>query len=158
MVSDAKTVEAYLEEVPENRKETMSKLRQIIKSNLPSGFEESMGYGMIGYGIPHQIYPAGYHVTPSEPVPFMGLASQKNFIAIYYMGFMVSNETLNWFQQSYSEIVPTKLDMGKSCIRLKKVENIPYELIAELCQKITVEEYLEKYEKMLDKLKNKKRK
>ncbi len=156
MISDAKTVEAYLEEVPENRKEAMLKLRHIIKTNLPSGFEESMGYGMIGYGIPHRIYPAGYHVTPSEPVPFMGLASQKNFIAIYYMGFMVSNETLNWFQQSYSESVPTKLDMGKSCIRLKKVENIPYELIAELCQKITVEEYLEKYEKMLDKLKNKK--
>lgn len=150
MISKANTVDAYLNELPENRSVVVRKLREIILSNLPKGFEETMSYGMIGYVIPHSIYPDGYHVNPSDPVPFMGLASQKNYVAIYYMGFMISEETLNWFTQTYKVVVPTKLDMGKSCIRLKNLNTIPYELIGELCQKITVKKYLQAYEKVLE--------
>lgn len=150
MISKANTVDAYLNELPENRSVVVRKLREIILSNLPKGFEETMSYGMIGYVIPHSIYPDGYHVNPSDPVPFMGLASQKNYVAIYYMGFMISEETLNWFTQTYNVVVPTKLDMGKSCIRLKNLNTIPYELIGELCQKITVKKYLQVYEKVLE--------
>lgn len=150
MISKANTVDAYLNELPENRSVVVRKLREIILSNLPKGFEETMSYGMIGYVIPHSIYPDGYHVNPSDPVPFMGLASQKNYVAIYYMGFMISKETLNWFTQTYKVVVPTKLDMGKSCIRLKNLNTIPYELIGELCQRITVKKYLQAYEKVLE--------
>jgi hypothetical protein len=110
-----------------------------------------MGSGMITYVVPHNIYPQGYHVNPAEPLPFIGIASQKNYIAFYHMGIYIYPHILSWFQDEYPKYVKTKLDMGKSCIRFKKVENIPYELIAELCRKITVEDYCKIYELELKK-------
>ncbi len=147
MQSKALTTEEYYQSLPEERKEAMTQLRRILKENLPKGFEETMAYGMPGFVVPHSIYPNGYHVSPKEPLPFISLASQKNFIALYHMGIYADQEVLKWFQLSYSEQVPTKLDMGKSCIRFKNTKHIPYDLIAELAQKITVEDWIKMYEK-----------
>jgi uncharacterized protein YdhG (YjbR/CyaY superfamily) len=143
---EANMPEEYLNQLPPDRKEAMERLRKTIKENLPTGFQEVMSYGMIGYAIPHSIYPPGYHVNPDEPLPFMSIASQKNYIAIYHMGIYCYPEILAWFQGEYPKYVRTKLDMGKSCIRLKKIDDIPYALIAELCRKITIEDYILKYE------------
>ncbi|KAA9345783.1 DUF1801 domain-containing protein [Adhaeribacter soli] len=151
MQSTAPNALEYLETLPADRKEAMRKLRSILLENLPDGFTESMGYGMLGYGVPHSIYPAGYHCNPKDPLPFIGVASQKNFIAIYHMGIYSSPELLEWFTSEYPKHVKTKLDMGKSCIRFKKVEQIPYELIAELATKMTVEEWIGIYEAVLAK-------
>lgn len=142
---NANSPEAYIEQVPEDRKEAMEKLRAIILANLPSGFEEAMSYGMIGYVVPHSIYPPGYHCKPEEPLPFMSIASQKNFIALYHMGIYSFPDVLAWFQEEYPKHVSTKLDMGKGCVRFKKPAAIPYELIAELCRKISLEQYLNNY-------------
>ena len=133
-------------EVPDERKEAVGRLRKIIKSNLPEGFEEVMNYGMIGYVVPHKLYPSGYHCDPTLPLPFMNLASQKNFIAVYHAGIYADPELLNWFIAEYPKHVSTKLDMGKSCIRFKNVQNIPYELIGELSTKMTVEKWINTYE------------
>lgn len=143
---EANSPEEYISQLPEDRQEAIKKLRKIITENLPAGFEETMSYGMIGFSVPHSLYPAGYHCKPSEPVPFISIASQKNFVAFYHMGIYIFPSILEWFVEEYPKYVKTKLDMGKGCIRFKKVENIPYELLAELCTKITVEEYLDKYE------------
>jgi hypothetical protein len=125
----------------------MSKLRQTILDNIPDGFKEEMSYGMLGYVVPHTIYPDGYHCTPELPLPFMNIANQKNFIALYHMGIYANKELLDWFVGEYPKYVKTKLDMGKSCIRFKKVETIPYDLIAELCSKMTVQQWIDLYEK-----------
>lgn len=146
MKYEVNNVEEYLSELPEDRKYAIETLRKTLKENLPSGIEETFTYGMISYVIPHSIYPAGYHVNSNEPIPFISIASQKNYIALYHMGIYAFPEILKWFQEEYPKHVTTKLDMGKSCIRIKKVENIPYNLIAELCTKITVEDYINKYE------------
>jgi hypothetical protein len=151
MQSTAPNALEYLEALPSDRKEAVSKLRNIFLENLPDGFAESMGYGMLGYGVPHSIYPAGYHCNPKDPLPFIGVASQKNFIAIYHMGIYSSPELLEWFTLEYPKHVKTKLDMGKSCIRFKKVEQIPYDLIAELATKMTVEDWIGIYESQLAK-------
>ena len=147
MQSKATTVEAYLKELPDDRREAVSKLRKIILQNLPKGFKEGMGYGMIGYVVPHSMYPAGYHCTPELPLPFMSLASQKNFIAIYHMGVYANPGLLKWFTEEYVKAGVGKLDMGKSCIRFKKEENIPYKLIGELTAKVTPQKWIEYYEK-----------
>ncbi len=149
MQSKATTVAAYLKELPAERKEPMAKLRNVILENLPKGFKEVMSYGMIGYVVPHSIYPAGYHCDPKQPLPFLCIASQKNFIALYHMGVYLDQKLLKWFVDEYAKVVPSKLDMGKSCVRFKKPEHIPYKLIGELCSKITVEQWIEKYEKVL---------
>lgn len=149
MQSKATTVDAYIAELPEDRKKAISELRKVIKKNLPKGFKEGMGYGMMGWSVPHSIYPAGYHCKPSDPLPFMGLASQKNFIAVYHMGVYSDPKLLKWFQDAHTKASPKKLDMGKSCIRYKKPEDIPYKLIGELASKITVDEWLATYEKAL---------
>lgn len=148
---EANSPEEYLSEVPEDRKEVMEKLRKTILENLPAGFEEAMSYGMIGYVVPHSIYPPGYHCKPEEPLPFISIASQKNFIAFYHMGIYMCPDVLAWFQEEYPKHVSTKLDMGKSCIRFKKPASIPYELIGELCQKISLEHYLNTYKSALEK-------
>lgn len=142
----AKNVEGYISQLPEDRKEPIEKIRQTILENLPPGFEETILYGMIGYVVPHSIYPAGYHVDPKLPLNFIGLASQKNNISLYHSGIYVFPEVLEWFQEEYPKHVTTKLDMGKSCIRFKNMKKIPYDLIGELCTKITLEEYVEMYE------------
>lgn len=151
MYYDAKTLKEYIELLPNDRKEVIEKLLEIIRVNLPKGFEENIGYGMIGYVIPHSIYPPGYHVNPNEALPFIGLASQKNHIALYHMGIYAFPEISDWFKKEYPKHVKTKLDMGKSCIRFKNMKNIPYDLIGELCRKITLDEYVEKYKSGLKK-------
>lgn len=137
----------YISKLPEERREAMSRLRQTILDNLPKGFEETMSYGMIGYVVPHSIYPDGYHCTPELPLPFMSIASQKNFVALYHMGIYADKELYDWFVAEYPKHVKTKLDMGKSCIRFKKIETIPYDLISELCTRMTVKQWIELYEK-----------
>lgn len=146
MQSKATTVDAYIAELPEDRRKAISELRKVIKKNLPKGFKEEMGYGMMGWSVPHSIYPAGYHCNPKDPLPFMGIASQKNSINLYHMGIYADPKLLKWFQEAHAKASPKKLDMGKSCIRYKKAEDIPYKLIGELAAKITVEEWIEKYE------------
>lgn len=142
----ATSPEDYISQVPEERKETLKKLRKTINDNLPKGFEEGIQYGMIGYFVPHSMYPDGYHCTPNEPLPFMSFASQKNFVALYHMGIYAKKELLDWFISEYPKHCSSKLDMGKSCIRFKKIDEIPYELIGELSSKITVEEWIDFYE------------
>ncbi|MBP7280010.1 MAG: DUF1801 domain-containing protein [Leptospiraceae bacterium] len=149
MQSDAQTPDEYINELPNDRKEVMTKLRTIIKKNIPKGFQEVMGYGMIGYAVPHSIYPAGYHCNPKDPLPFMGIASQKNFIAVYNMGVYSDPKLLKWFTSEYPKHSNRKLDMGKSCIRFKKIDQIPYELIGELAKKMTVKDWITLYEKEL---------
>ena len=147
MQSKATTVEQYLKELPADRQEGMTKLRKVISKNLPKGFKEGMGYGNMGYFVPHSIYPAGYHCNPKDPLPFAGIASQKNSINFYHMGIYADPKLLKWFTGEYAKTGLGKLDMGKSCMRFKKPENIPYKLIGELCSKITVEKWIEVYEK-----------
>ncbi len=151
MKSKATTADAYIAELPEDRKKAMTELRKIIIKNLPKGFKEGMNYGMMAYSVPHSKYPAGYHCKPTDPLPFMGLASQKNFIAIYHMGIYADAKLLKWFTEAHTKASPKKLDMGKSCIRYKKNEDIPYKLIGELATKITVDEWIETYEKLYKK-------
>lgn len=147
MQSKAKTVEAYIKELPPERREAISKLRKAIIKNLPKGFEEGMGYGMMGYYVPHSIYPKGYHCTPELPLPFAGMASQKNFISFYHMGMYANPELLKWFTTEYPKHTKAKLDMGKSCVRFKKPEHIPYELIGKLMKKMSVKDWINLYEK-----------
>lgn len=149
MTSKATTPEQYLKELPEYRKEPVTQLRNTILKNLPKGFKEVMSYGMIGYVVPHDLYPAGYLCDPKLPLGFMNIASQKNFIALYHMGIYGSPKLLKWFVVEYPKHTTAKLDMGKSCIRFKKPEHIPYKLIGELVKKITVKDWIESYEKML---------
>ena len=149
MRSQASTIEEYLATLSEDRKEAMQSLRKMIKKNLPKGFIEKMGYGMIGYVVPHSIYPPGYHCTPELPLPFMNIASQKNFIAVYHMGIYGDANLLQWFVDEYTTLVGKKPDMGKSCIRFKKPELIPFELFGLLASKISPEKWIEMYEKML---------
>ncbi|WP_350289142.1 DUF1801 domain-containing protein [uncultured Croceitalea sp.] len=147
MTIDAKTVDEYISKLPEDRIAAVSKLREIVKKNIPKGFEECINYKMIGYVVPHSIYPAGYHCDTKLPLPFINIASQKNFVALYHSGIYADKKLLDWFVAEYPKHVKTKLDMGKSCIRFKKMENIPYDLITELCQKMTVEDWISLYEK-----------
>jgi hypothetical protein len=146
MTSDAKTPEEYIKSLPEDRKTAIIKLRKTILNHLPKGFEEVMSYGMIGYVVPHSIYPGGYHCSPDLPLPFINLASQKNFIALYHMGIYSNKELHDWFVKEYPKHVKTKLDMGKSCIRFKNINVIPYDLIGQLCTKMSVQEWIEQYE------------
>ncbi|WP_303316886.1 DUF1801 domain-containing protein [Flavivirga abyssicola] len=146
MQSKATTPQQYLDELPEERKEPIKKLRQQILENLPKGMEEQMNYGMLGYVIPHSVYPEGYHCDPKLPLPFMNLASQKNFIAVYSMALYSKKELMDWFTSEYAKQCKYKLDMGKSCIRFKKMNDIPFELIGELTSKIDADEWINIYE------------
>ncbi|MGQ2983888.1 DUF1801 domain-containing protein [Flavobacterium sp.] len=143
------TVSEYIGSLSEDRKAPMQKLREVINKNLPEGFDERISYGMIGWVVPHSAYAPGYHCDPKLPLPFLSIASQKNFIAVYHMGMYASPELLNWFTAEYPKHVKTKLDMGKSCIRFKKPEAIPFELIGELASKMTVQGWIELYERNL---------
>jgi len=147
----ADSPEQYIAQLPEDRKAPMDKLRQLLIDNLPEGYIECMSYGMIGFSVPHTIYPAGYHCDPKIPLPFISIASQKNFIAFYHMGIYAIPELHDWFVAEYPKHVKTKLDMGKSCIRFKKPENIPFELLAELVRKISTQDWIATYEKAFKK-------
>ncbi len=148
---EADNPQDYINQLPAERQEAMIKLRKVILRHLPTGFQETMGYGMIGYVVPHSIYPAGYHTNPKLPLPFMNIASQKNFIALYHMGIYADIELLNWFKDQYPKHSPTKLDMGKSCIRFKKIGAIPYELIGELVERMKVDDWVKLYDKSIKK-------
>jgi uncharacterized protein YdhG (YjbR/CyaY superfamily) len=136
----------YITKLPEERQGPMNKLKATIEANIPDGFEEAMSYGMPGWVVPHSLYPAGYHCKPEEPLPFLSLASQKNFIALYHMGLYASPELMEWFTNEYPKHAKRKLDMGKSCIRFKKMEDIPYDLIGQLVSKMTADEWIARYE------------
>jgi uncharacterized protein YdhG (YjbR/CyaY superfamily) len=147
MQSKATSPEDYLNELPEDRKAAINVLRKVIKKHLPKGFKEEMSYGMIGYVVPHKLYPNGYHCDPKLPLPFMSIASQKNFIAVYHMGLYADEKLMKWFTDAYARVVPGKLDMGKSCLRFKKPEQIPFDLIGELAAKMTPQDWITLYEK-----------
>lgn len=151
MQSDAETPEDYISQLPPDRQAPMQKLRETLVQNLPAGFKEVMAYGMLGYVIPHSLYPPGYHCNTKQALPFINVASQKNFIALYHMGLYGDAKLLEWFQQQYPLHASTKLDMGKSCIRFKKPDAIPFALIAELAAKITPADYITTYESHLKK-------
>jgi len=151
MTSAAATPQEYYDTIPEGRKAAMQQLRDVINANLPEGFMEVMNYGMPGWVVPHSLYPAGYHCDPKLPLPFISIASQKNFIALYAMGLYADSAINEWFVAEYPKFVKTKPDMGKGCVRFKKPESIPLALIGELAAKITPQQWIEKYELSLKK-------
>ncbi|MFT4533684.1 MAG: hypothetical protein ACI9P5_001034 [Saprospiraceae bacterium] len=144
-------IEGYIADIPEDRVAPFMKLKETIKSNLPSGFEECLSYNMLGYVVPRSTYPDGYHCDTKLPLPFINIANQKGFIALYHMGIYANPELYDWFIAEYPKHSKFKLDMGKSCIRFKKVDHIPNDLIAELIKKMTVKDWIILYE---EKLKN----
>lgn len=145
------SVQEILANIPEERKEAFNKLHQTIVDNLPKGFEPGISYGMLGYVIPHELYPAGYHCKPSEPLPFASLASQKNSINFYHMGIYLDPALMEWFVAEFPKHSSQKLDMGKSCIRFKKWDQIPFELMGQLMQKMTADQWIALYERNLKK-------
>lgn len=149
MQYDVSSLNEYLESIPAERKEAIEQLIEVLKTNLPDGFALELSYGHLGFVVPHTLYPSGYHCDPKAPLPFINIASQKNFIALYHMGLYMNDEIYNWFVAEYPKHSTKKLDMGKSCIRFKKVEDIPYDLIRQLAQKITPEQWINMYESVL---------
>ncbi len=147
------TPSEYIASLPEERKKVIQKLRETIITHLPKGFTETISYGMIAYVVSHSIYPSGYYCNPKEPLPFMSIASQKNHIAIYHMGLYADSQLMQWVKQEYAKLSKSRPDIGKSCIRFKKETDIPFELIAALCSKVTVNEWINRYETLF--LKNK---
>lgn len=150
MEYNVNSVEEYIAALPEDRRQVIQQLRNVILSNLPEGFSEQISYGMISYVVPLSIYPKGYHVKKKEPLPFLSFASQKNHIALYHMGLYGNKDIEKWFAEEYTKRVSAKLDMGKSCIRFRNPALIPYDLIAELCKKITVDDYINQYEQTIN--------
>jgi uncharacterized protein YdhG (YjbR/CyaY superfamily) len=151
MKYEADSPESYIDQLSEERQEVIKKIRTIIKKNLPKGFEECINYNMIEYVVPHSTYPDGYHCDPKTPLPFMNVASQKNFVAIYHSGMYAKKEVYDWFVGEYPKHAKRKLDMGKSCVRFKKMDDIPFDLIRELCTKMTVNEWVNTYESIIKK-------
>ncbi|HET8754060.1 MAG TPA: DUF1801 domain-containing protein [Salinimicrobium sp.] len=151
MKSEAVTPREYLNSLPPERKIAVEKIRSAILQNIPEGFSEEMNYGMLGYVVPHSQYPPGYHCDAKQPLPFMNVASQKNFIGVYHMGIYADKEFLTWFQTEYKNRTGKKPDMGKSCIRFKKTEEIPFQLLGELASKMSVREWIDLYEKQFRK-------
>jgi hypothetical protein len=148
MQSKALTADEYICQLPEDRKQVVSRIREIIRRNLPDGFSEGMNYGMIGYVVPHSLYPAGYHSVPGQPLPFISVASQKNYISIYHMA-LYDEELLDWFKTKWQVLSKQKPDLGKCCIRLRKFDTIPFDLIGELASKLTPQQWIEKYEHLI---------
>ena len=146
-----KDIEEYIQNIPEERKEVFEKLMDVIRTNIPEGFSEELGYGMPAWVVPHSLYPKGYHCSTELPLPFVSIASQKNFIALYHMGIYATPELLHWFVGEYPKHCLRKLDMGKSCIRFKNIDDIPFELIGELMQKMTTKDWVNKYESVFHK-------
>ncbi|MGV3527961.1 MAG: DUF1801 domain-containing protein [Flavisolibacter sp.] len=151
MRSTAPTVAEYIEQSAPAQHEALGRLRDVITRHLPEGFEEVMSYGMIGYVVPHSIFPQGYHCNPTLPLPFINLAAQKNFIALYHMGLYADEKLMDWFTSEWAKTTNAKPDMGKSCIRFKKPEQIPFELIGKLCAKMSVKDWIDQYTNMLSK-------
>jgi hypothetical protein len=148
MQSSAKTVAEYLKSLPPDRREAISAVRKVILANLPKGYEECMSYGMIGYVVPHRIYPKGYHCDPSLPLPFANLASQKNHMALYLMCCYGDKATDEWFRKAWAA-AGKKLDMGKSCVRFKKLEDVSLEVIGQVIARVPVKNYIARMEQLL---------
>lgn len=146
MHSNTTSVEEYINLVPAAQREAIISLRKVIRENIPTGFAEEMSYGMVGYVVPHSLYPKGYHCNPKLPLPFLNIAAQKNFIALYHMGLYSNPALLNWFTDEFLNHSKKKPDMGKSCIRFKNPETIPYQLIGELAKRMSVQEWIDTYE------------
>lgn len=138
--------ESYISQLTEEQRTPFSKIIQLLENNLPKGFEAQTQYSMPSFVVPHSIFPAGYHCNPKEPLPFISVASQKNFIALYHMGMYAKPELLQWFTEAYPKHCKYKLDMGKSCIRFKKLEDIPYNLLGDLFQKMSIDEWIKIYQ------------
>lgn len=149
MKIEANNPDEYIEKLPEDRQKAIAKIRKILLDKLPDGFQETMSYGMIGYVVPHSTYPKGYHVNPKLPLPFINLASQKNYIALYHSGIYADPNLLTWFKNEYPKQSNSKLDMGKSCIRFKNLEDIPFRLIGELAEKISPQDWISNYETII---------
>jgi len=140
------TVKDYIANVPEERAPYFKKLRKVVLDNLPKGFKECINYKMLGYVVPHSKYPAGYHCDTKLPLPFMNLANQKGFIGFYHMGVYANPDLYEWFTSSYPDHAKYKLDMGKSCVRFKRMDDIPYDLVGELVGKMTPDDWISLYE------------
>ena len=151
MKIEANSIQEYLEQLPEERREVLEKLRAAINANLPAGFAEQLNYGMPAWVVPHSVYPDGYHCDTSQPLPFLSIASQKNFVGLYHMGIYANPDLQAWWREEYPKHAKYKLDMGKSCVRLKRMNDIPYELIGELAGKMTAEDWISLYERALKK-------
>jgi hypothetical protein len=147
--STVSTPKEYIDSLPEDRKQAIDEIRKAILKNLPKGFKEVMSYGMLGYVVPHSLYTAGYHCNPKVPLPFINIASQKNFVAVYHMGLYADKDLLTWFTNEFAKQSKTKLDMGKSCIRFKKWDQIPFKLIGKLASKITPQQWIDIYESQI---------
>lgn len=151
MPTKAATVEDYIASLSEDRQKAINELRKVLKKNMPKGFQECISYGMIGYVVPHSLYPAGYHCDPKLPLPFVSIASQKNYIAMHHMGLYGSKTLLDWFTKEYPKHSKTRLDMGKGCVRFKKPDEIPFKLIGELAMKMSPKDWIAAYEKAFTK-------
>lgn len=147
MKSIVNTVDEYMATVPDDRREAFAQLIQTMQKNLPKGFEIGISYGMVGFCVPHSLYPAGYHCDPKLPLPFVSVANQKAGISLYHMGIYANADLMSWFTAEYPKHSKTKLDIGKSCIRFKKPEQIPFDLIGELMKKMTPKQWIETYER-----------
>lgn len=146
MKIDARSVEDYISKLPADRQKVITELRRTILRSLPEGFEETLSYGMIGYVVPHKLYPAGYHANPELPLPFINIASQKNHVAVYHSGVYADKTLFNWFEKAFLKLTGRKPDMGKSCIRFKEPQKIPFDLIGELCKKMSPQDWIGLYE------------
>lgn len=147
----ANSPKEYIQQLPEERQPVVSKIRSIINKNIPKGFEEQMSYGMLGWVVPQSIYPDGYHCDPKLPLPFINLASQKNYVALYHSGIYADKKLHDWFVSEYPKHCKKKLDMGKSCVRFKSMEDVPYDLIEELTTKMSSKDWIALYEKNIKK-------
>lgn len=145
MISNATTVEEYIESLAPDRRAAIQAVREVILAHLPQGFEECLLYGMISYVVPHQLYPAGYHCDPSKPLPYASLGSQKNHMAIYLMNVYGDSETEQWFRKAFEE-TGKKLNMGKSCVRFRKVADLPLEVIGQAIARTPVKKYIARCE------------
>ncbi len=149
MIQSNPNADAYFHQVSDVYQSAMLKIRTLIQNNLPDGFQETINYNMPSYVVPHEIYPSGYHCDTKLPLPFISIAAQKNFIALYHMGIYADQDLLNWFSEEYSKYSKSKLDMGKSCIRFKKPEQIPFDLLAQLFAKMNVQNWIHLYEQQI---------
>lgn len=150
MQSNAIDVDAYIAEIEDEvRQKECRDLRNVIKRHVPEGFAELMSCGMPACVVPHSIYPAGYHCDPSLPLPFISFASQTQHVSFYHMGIYANSKLLKWFQAEYEKRIPTKLNMGKSCVRIRKMTPEILELLGELCEKVTVQEWISLYEESI---------
>ena len=157
MQSSATTVDAYLKSLPDDRRQTVQAVREVILKNLNAGFKEGMQYGMIGYCVPHSVYPAGYHCDPRQPLPFAGLASQKNYLSLYLMSVYGDGPHWDWFHEAWAK-TGKKLNMGKCCIRFKRVEDLAFDVIADALRRTTAQSYIAHYEEVLSQVRSRRQK